>query len=55
MELLCNIPALRTLKAYDYCFQGWKEAEGRVGKRSRAVTKKGEHALTPGPSGWGVR
>lgn len=42
MELLCDIPALRTLKDYDCCLEGWKEAEGLVGKRTRAVTKKGE-------------
>lgn len=42
VELLCDIPALRTLKDYDCCLEGWKEAEGLVGKRTRAVTKKGE-------------
>lgn len=61
-DCFVNIATLRTLKNYDYCSQGWKEAkrEGRVGgKRTRAVTKKAEHdwfALTLTPlKGGGVR
>lgn len=38
----CAIPALRTLNDYDCCLEGWKEAEGLVGKRTRAVAKEGE-------------
>lgn len=45
VELLCKNPSVRTLKDSDCSLKGWKESErGGLGKRTRAVTKKGEES-----------